>query len=88
MKVEKAEWHPPSKGRGRNSSKSYLAILNIQPGETLRIIHDDLICYYKIENTKGSCGIGQIVTRLRRWKQWDIEYYHEKNQVAVIRRVK
>ena len=80
MKAENTKWQPKGQRRGRMASKSALAIRALLIGDVKRIIHDDVMCKH------SACSLPQEIRRLRK-QGWNLEYYHEKVGVLVIRRL-
>ena len=85
MKIEEATWEP--KGHHGVTSNTARALTDMMPGEVKRIHHDDLMCHYSKRGTGTSCTISGILYQLRK-QGWEIEYYHEAQYLAVVRRVK
>jgi hypothetical protein len=85
IKVENTKWNPPDKvGRhGHNSSDSRVVLDTLLPGDCVRITHTDLSCNW--EDGTGSCSLCAVVN-LKKRGGWDLEIYHEKRFVAVVRR--
>ncbi len=92
FKTETVEWNPP-KVVHSGLSKSALAITNLQPGDSKRIVHGDLKCQIKPYTRNGktisgrTCSLQPTIYKLRK-KGWELEYYHEADHIMVIRRLK
>ncbi len=76
--IEDAEWDDT---RFRKQSVSVKALYGMKAGEVKRIFHNDIKCY------PTTCYLAQSIHRLNK-KGWEIEYYHESQYVAVVRRIK
>ena len=85
MKIDDAMWEP--KGRRGATSNTARALTDMMPGEVKRIYHDDLTCHYGKRQADRRCTISGILHQLRK-QGWEIEYYHEAQYIAVVRRVK
>jgi len=83
LKVENAKWNPPA-GKGHRPSRSVIALRSLAVGDVKRLSHHDVSC----KSIKGhlNCSLTQEIRRLRRRSNWEIQYYHEKPWVLVIRR--
>jgi len=89
MRIEPAEWSPGATGHshGRLASESLGAVRNMRIGEVIRLYHDDLKCLR--DPNKGNryaCSLPAMIVVLRK-QGYKLEYYHEKPQVAIIRRL-
>ncbi len=90
FKVETYEWNPPKIIRGTSGSKSTNALKSLKAGETKRIVHGDLRYYsggYKNDKNARHCSLASVICKLRKIG-WEIEHYHEKDHVIVVRRLK
>lgn len=89
FKVETCEWNPPPLYRTPNK-KSTQAIKDMNVGDVKRIVHPEVKCSiktFKSGDTIRSCTLSSILTKQRKLG-WEIEYYHEADHVAVVRRLK
>ena len=94
-KAEVCEWNPTKfiRPSGSPSSRSTEALKNIKVGETLRIVHPDLLCKLRTYHSKGkdltsrACSLQLTVTSLRK-QGWELEQYHETDHIMVVRRLK
>lgn len=78
-RCEPAEWKPFL------SKRTLEAMI---PGDCIRIYHFDLSCGVKSDKgNKGNCSLGTYMTRLKKLKGWRFESYHEKQGIAVVRRL-
>jgi len=89
MKVKNAHWEPEKfKQRGNHPSASTTAIENLEVGDIKRIVHDDLQCNYCTkEKNIHHCSLVHKIHIMRKLG-WQLEYYHEKQYVLVVRRTK
>ena len=89
-KVEICEWTPPPKVVHSGLSKSAIALMAMKPGETKRIVHGELKCgpnTHKGKKVGRACSLQPTIYKLRK-QGWGLEYYHEKDHVMVVRRLK
>ena len=95
FKVEEYEWNPVKFARhvGVGRSKSSQTIIDMKVGEIKKITHPDVICktrHYTTNNKKQSrrsCSLLSVITKLRKEKHWQIEQYHEADHIIVVRRL-
>ena len=84
MKIEDTEWKPPPRHKRKYPFKEVLE--NLKVGDIKRVFHEEATC--KMKKSKSYCSLSKIICRLRREKEWKLEYYHEKEHVLVVRRIK
>jgi len=96
VKIETCEWNPTAfKVRvGVKPSQSVKNLKAMQVGEVKRIIHPDLKCQIKkynkgngIKSSNRQCALQSAIYDLKK-KGWELEQYHEKDHIMVIRRLK
>lgn len=83
VRIEDAVWAPH--GGGAHASESLNLIRALKIGEVKRLYHPDLSCGV---GRNKVCSIATLVFNVNRTEGKQIQYYHEKYQVAVIRRIK
>lgn len=91
FKAEKAEWNP-TYNLHAGLSKSARAVLSLKVGDILRIVHSDLECNLGAGSKTGPkqyrhCNLQPVIYKQRK-AGWELEYYHERPHVAVVRRLK
>ena len=88
VSVEATDWTPTRfvKPAGLAASKSVQALRSIKPGETVRLVHPDINCHVNPAIRTRACSLLAELSQLRK-KGWKVEQYHEKDHVAVIRRL-
>ena len=86
---EPAVWDNTTKkkSRGKACSKSTQMIKDMLPGEVKRINHEDVNCTVCQEDEKPACTLGMAIAGLNKQPGIKYEYYHEKNKVAVVKRI-
>lgn len=91
MKIENAHWNPCTyRTPGKTPSDSTKAIRALSVGDIKRIHHDDIKCTVCDSNKvhhRPQCSLSRAIITQRK-KGWKLEYYHERPQVMVVRRIK
>ncbi len=74
--------------RGRKASASTKAIKTMEAGQSVRISHPDVACTVGLALPRQGCTLTMTVWNLqKKYPDRKYEYYHEANQVLVIRRI-
>lgn len=84
--VQSVEWNPTC-SRSRPSTR---VLLDLKVGEVKKIIHDDMTCRRVPDrnSTTYQCSLKGAMDRIRKATGRLFEYYHEKEEVLVVRRIK
>lgn len=91
MKIENTHWNPGTYSTpGKTPSDSTKAVRKLVVGDIKRIYHDDIKCTVCNSNRLedyAQCSLSRSIS-MQRKKGWRLEYYHERPNVMVIRRIK
>lgn len=89
MKITPAIWDIKQQvGIRKIASETLKEFKCIKVGECVRVEHDDLVCQIGTGVKQANCSLRMIIKRFRDQFDWDIEFYHENQYVAIVRRNK
>jgi len=83
-----AKWNPPFNRINPLTSKTRMSVIDMKIGDVKRILHDDLVCVMKHgRNKQLNCSLIGIISAISKKYQRKFEYYHEKEHIAIVRRL-
>jgi hypothetical protein len=88
--IENAKWNPPiDRPKGKKTTISRQNLDSMEVGECKRIEHDDLACKQQRHSTSNyRCSLLSIIRLIHAKSKRTYQAYHEKEHIAVVKRIR